>query len=105
MIFLVRIISILSERLSSSLNPHQRVNVQKTNPKNNVDCISFCIESAATNLVTGSPVGIAHVIGNSSEVNAESKFPLLTMLEEEKISAYYSGGKLYASYDRMVSAF
>ena len=27
------------------------------------------------------------------------------MLEEEKISAYYSGGKLYASYDRMVSAF
>ncbi len=29
----------------------------------------------------------------------------VTMLEEDKISAYYSGGQLYASYDRLVSAF
>ena len=27
----------------------------------------------------------------------------VTMLEEEKVSAYYTGGKLYASYDRLVS--
>ena len=29
----------------------------------------------------------------------------VSMLEEDKISAYYSGGQLYASYDRLVSAF
>jgi photosynthetic reaction center H subunit len=29
----------------------------------------------------------------------------ITMLEEEKISAYFTGGKLYASYDRLVSPF
>ena len=29
----------------------------------------------------------------------------VTLLEEDKISAYFSGGQLYASYDRLVSAF
>ena len=84
MSFLFDIISNLSDRVSSYLNPHHSVNVQNTNPKNQVDCISFCIESAATNLVTGSPVGIAHVTGYSSEVNADSKSPLSTIFVDER---------------------
>ena len=84
MTFLFVIISNLSDRVSSSLNPHHSVNVQNTNPRNKVDCISFCIESAATNLVTGSPVGIAHVTGYSSEVKAESKSPLSSIFVEER---------------------
>ena len=37
------------------------------------------------------------------KVPSNKKKKEVTMLEEEKISAYYTGGKLYASYDRLVS--
>ena len=37
------------------------------------------------------------------KVPKNKKAKEVTMLEEEKISAYYTGGKLYASYDRLVS--
>ena len=37
------------------------------------------------------------------KVPGNKKAKEVTMLEEEKISAYYTGGKLYASYDRLVS--
>ena len=57
----------------SSRKPHHRVMVQNTTPSSRVPCISSCIELAATNLMTGSPVGIAHVIGYSS--SAEEILP------------------------------
>ena len=46
-----------------SLNPHQSVRKQSKTPKRIVSCRSSCMESAATNLTTGSPVGMAHETG------------------------------------------
>ena len=40
-------------------------------------CISSCIESAATNLMTGSPVGIAQVTGYSSSADEMSPCTLI----------------------------
>tara|TARA_X000000368_G_C23047206_1_gene719662 strand:+ start:1376 stop:2131 length:756 start_codon:yes stop_codon:yes gene_type:complete len=37
------------------------------------------------------------------KVPSNKKKKEVTMLEEEKICAYYTGGKLYAAYDRLVS--
>ena len=37
------------------------------------------------------------------KVPSHKKKKEVSMLEEEKISAYYAGGKLYAAYDRLVS--
>ena len=37
------------------------------------------------------------------KVPTNKKKKEVTMLEEEKICAYYTGGKLYAAYDRLVS--
>ena len=56
----------------SSRNPHHSVRVQKATPRSRVPCISSCIESAATNLTTGSPLGIAQVIGYSESAKSMS---------------------------------
>ena len=67
---------------------------------------SSCLLPMPLALIKGDGVHVDSLFGKHfpkvPRTKAQTK---ITMLEEEKISAYYSGGKLYASYDRMVSAF
>ncbi len=67
---------------------------------------SSCLLPMPLALIKGDGVHVDALFGKHfpkvPRTKAQTK---VTMLEEEKISAYYSGGKLYASYDRMVSAF
>ena len=67
---------------------------------------SSCLLPMPLALIKGDGVHVDSLFGKHfpkvPRTKAQTK---VTMLEEEKISAYYSGGKLYASYDRMVSAF
>ncbi len=54
--------------------------------------------------INSGSVGVHALYGKHfPKVPKNKKAKEVTMLEEEKICAYYTGGKLYAAYDRLVS--
>ena len=84
----------------SSRKPHHRVMVHRTTPSSSVPCISSCIESAATNLMTGSPVGIAHVTGYSRSADKMSPCTLIEFRDSSCSGAMSSSNCVRAGSTR-----
>jgi photosynthetic reaction center H subunit len=67
---------------------------------------STCLMPMPLSLIKSDGVHVDSLFGKHfAKVPRTKAQTKITMLEEEKISAYFTGGKLYASYDRLVSAF